>query len=297
MSDIGTDLVPIPGTDLVPDGWCERTVMPWADEQLEQATIANASAQVAGLLEAYKTLGADTLELTKARRYLEVRWGELLGSAERGGDRRSDQVPHVELETPLRKQDRHRFRQLAGNREVVVDLIRTATDPDELSRARILRGKNTAVHFSSATDDWATPQDFFNVVAAEFPFELDVCAVPSSAKCERYFAPEDDGLAQEWTGVCWMNPPYGDEIVRWVRKAWESSRAGATVVCLVPARVDTGWWFDYCRHGEIRFLRGRLKFGGADTSAPFPSALVIFGRPAGVVWVENWRSNQMRVAA
>ena len=84
MSDIGTDLVPIPGTDLVPDGWCERTVMPWADEQLEQATIANASAQVAGLLEAYKTLGADTLELTKARRYLEVRWGELLGSAERG---------------------------------------------------------------------------------------------------------------------------------------------------------------------------------------------------------------------
>jgi hypothetical protein len=75
--------------------------------------------------------------------------------------------------------------------------------------------------------------------------------------------------------------------VEWVRKAYESAEAGATVVCLVPARVDTGWWWDYCRHGEIRFIKGRLKFGDSDTSAPFPSALVVFGRPARVVWWER----------
>lgn len=149
------------------------------------------------------------------------------------------------------------------------------------------RNGNMAVHYSSATDEWSTPQDLFDAVDAEFRFDLDVCASSSSAKCERYFAEEHDGLAQEWEGVCWMNPPYGTEIVRWVEKAWESGQKGATVVCLVPARVDTGWWWDYCRFGEIRFIRGRLKFGDSDTSAPFPSALVIFDRPARVVWWER----------
>jgi phage N-6-adenine-methyltransferase len=143
------------------------------------------------------------------------------------------------------------------------------------------------VHFSSATDEWATPQDFFDAVHAEFRFELDVCALPTSAKCERYFAPEDDGLAQDWRGTCWMNPPYGDEIRHWVKKAHDSALDNdAVVACLVPARVDTGWWWDYCRHAEIRFLRGRLRFGDAGSGAPFPSALVVFGRPARVVWWE-----------
>jgi hypothetical protein len=84
-----------------------------------------------------------------------------------------------------------------------------------------------------------------------------------------------------------MNPPYGDEISRWIAKAHEAADGGATVVCLIPARVDTGWWWDHCRHGEIRFLRGRLKFGTSQNSAPFPSAVVVFGRPAGVVWWER----------
>jgi phage N-6-adenine-methyltransferase len=140
------------------------------------------------------------------------------------------------------------------------------------------------------TDEWATPQDFYDAVDAEFGFELDVCALDSSAKCERYFTPETDGLAQDWTGTVWMNPPYGDAIGGWVLKAWESAQAGATVACLLPARVDTGWWWDYCRYGEVRFLRGRLRFGESTTSAPFPSVLVIFGpgRDACVKWWE-WR--------
>lgn len=144
-----------------------------------------------------------------------------------------------------------------------------------------------AVHFSSATDQWATPQALFDEIAQEFNFETDVCALPSSAKCKNYFTPEDDGLSQEWRGVCWMNPPYGREIGRWMKKAYESSQAGATVVCLVPARTDTEWWWQYARHGLIRIIKGRLKFGDAKSSAPFPSALVIFS-PDHAAGVEHW---------
>ena len=138
---------------------------------------------------------------------------------------------------------------------------------------------NTAVHFSSATDLWATPQDFFDKLNDEFGFETDVCAVAENAKCKRFFTKEDDGLAQVWTGVCWMNPPYGREIGHWMAKAWRSAQAGATVVCLVPARTDTAWWHDYAAKAEVRFIRGRLKFGGHQNAAPFPSAIVIFNPP------------------
>ncbi len=136
---------------------------------------------------------------------------------------------------------------------------------------------NTAVHFSSATDLWATPQDLFDKLNAEFAFDLDVCATPENAKVIRYFTKEQDGLAQPWSGRCWMNPPYGREIGRWMHKAYCAALFGdATVVCLVPARTDTAWWHDYAIKGEVRFLRGRLKFGGHKNSAPFPSAIVIF---------------------
>lgn len=160
------------------------------------------------------------------------------------------------------------------------------TSPETAVRDRL------AVHYSSATDEWATPQDFYDLVHAEFRPVLDVCCLPDSAKCDRYFTPDDDGLTKEWTGVCWMNPPYGQEIVDWIRKAHDSARDnGATVVCLVPARTDTAWWWDYCRHAEIRFIRGRLRFGTATASAPFPNALVIFGRdPKVVFWDDPRRS-------
>jgi len=136
---------------------------------------------------------------------------------------------------------------------------------------------NMAVHFRSEVDTWSTPQDFFDEIDCEFHFTLDVCALPNSAKCERYFTPESDGLKQDWSkDVCWMNPPYGRMIKCWMQKAFEESVGGATVVCLVPARTDTAWWHDYAIRGEIRFLRGRLKFGISTKPAPFPSALVIF---------------------
>lgn len=134
-----------------------------------------------------------------------------------------------------------------------------------------------SVHFSSATDLWATPQAYFDQVNKEHgPFGTDVCALESNAKAPVYFTPEMDGLAQEWTGVCWMNPPYGRGIGAWMKKASEAAQAGAKVVCLVPARTDTAWWHDCAAKGDVTFIRGRLKVGDAKNSAPFPSALVVF---------------------
>ena len=136
------------------------------------------------------------------------------------------------------------------------------------------------VHFSSVTDNWHTPQDFFDRVNALYgPLELDVCASSENAKCPRYYTREDNGLAQPWTGRCWMNPPYGRTIGQWMKKAHEESQRGAQVVCLIPARTDTAWWHDYAAKGSITFIRGRLKFGGCANSAPFPSAIVVFSPP------------------
>ena len=133
------------------------------------------------------------------------------------------------------------------------------------------------VMYSSKTDLWATPQDFFDALDGEYHFDLDVCALPENAKCAEYFTPEVDGLAQDWTGRrCWCNPPYGRQIGRWVEKA---ARAKALVVMLLPARTDTRWFHDfiYGKGAEIRFIKGRLKFGGGKTAnAPFPSMLVVF---------------------
>jgi len=130
--------------------------------------------------------------------------------------------------------------------------------------------------FTSTTDLWATPQGFFDEYNNIYQFDLDVCATPENAKCPRYFTKEQDGLKQEWGGVCWMNPPYGREIGKWVMKAYQSSLRGGVVVCLLPARTDTAWFHDYCTKGNIKFIRGRLKFGGAKNSAPFPSMVVVF---------------------
>ena len=132
----------------------------------------------------------------------------------------------------------------------------------------------TDVMFSSKTDLWATPQDFFNALDSEFRFETDVCALPENAKCRNYYTPEVDGLKQIWKGVCWCNPPYGREIGKWVKKAAESK---CTVVMLLPARTDTKWFHEYIYgKAEVRFIRGRLKFGGSKNSAPFPSMVVVY---------------------
>lgn len=139
---------------------------------------------------------------------------------------------------------------------------------------------NTETMFSSATNEWATPQEFFDELNEEFNFTLDPCATPQNAKCKKFYTIKEDGLKQNWQGeTVFCNPPYGRSIKDWVRKCYEESKKPNTiVVMLIPARTDTAYFHDYI-YGlakEIKFLRGRLKFGGSKNSAPFPSMVVVF---------------------
>jgi phage N-6-adenine-methyltransferase len=128
--------------------------------------------------------------------------------------------------------------------------------------------------------EWSTPRDFLAGLEAEFgAFDLDPCATPDNAVCPRYFTQEQDGLAQRWQARrVFVNPPWGGAISLWLAKAAESVARGDAelVVVLVPARTGSRWWHDWAMQGEVRFLRGRLCFGGARTSAPFDCALILF---------------------
>lgn len=142
--------------------------------------------------------------------------------------------------------------------------------------------RDMQVHYKSDKADWETPQDFFDAMNRIFQFDLDVCATPDNAKCDYYLSPHQDALltSRVWRGRCWMNPPYGRAISKWISKARRESlySHNRCVVCLVPSRTDTKWWQDSVGGASaVLFLRGRLKFEGAKSSAPFPSALMIFG--------------------
>jgi phage N-6-adenine-methyltransferase len=157
---------------------------------------------------------------------------------------------------------------------------------------------NTGVMFGKATDEWETPQAFFDALDTEFHFQIDCAARRDNAKCDLYFGPDvgapyHDALTTDWTTgrppfTCWLNPPYS-QCRQFIAKAAEEAQKGCTVVCLVPARVDTRWFHDHVydatthrwRPGiEVRFIKGRLKFGNSNNSAPFPSVVIVF-RPPG----------------
>ena len=129
---------------------------------------------------------------------------------------------------------------------------------------------------SSNTNEWATPQETFDMLDQDFHFTLDPCATKENAKCKKFYTKEDNGLDQSWDNeIVFCNPPYGREINHWVKKASEAR--GGTVVMLIPARTDTIYFHDYIyKKAEIHFIRGRLKFGNSKNSAPFPSMIVIF---------------------
>lgn len=156
---------------------------------------------------------------------------------------------------------------------------------------------NTATLFSSAQQDWTTPRWLFAQLDAEFHFTLDAAASAENALCARYFTAQDDALRQTWTGRVWLNYPYGRQGYQWLAKAWHAAYGGTAevVVVLGPARTDTRGWHAFAMRGaEIRFVRGRLKFGHAANSAPFPSAILVFDRhkrhPVAVsTWEEGTR--------
>ena len=138
---------------------------------------------------------------------------------------------------------------------------------------------NKELMFSSKTDMWATPQEFYDKLNDEFNFTLDPCATEDNAKCDNFFTADDDGLKQDWSGnIVFYNPPYGRAIKDWVKKSYEESlKTNTTVVMLIPSRTDTIYFHEFIYgKAEIRFIKGRLKFGDAKNSAPFPSIVVIY---------------------
>jgi len=135
--------------------------------------------------------------------------------------------------------------------------------------------------FSSKSAEWETPQKLYDMLDSIFHFTLDPCATAENSKCRKHFTKEENGLKKSWKGqTVFMNPPYGKDIKKWIKKAYEESRnSNTTVVCLLPARTDTKYWHNYCMKSQrIYFVKGRLKFGDATNSAPFPSAVVVFKR-------------------
>jgi len=135
--------------------------------------------------------------------------------------------------------------------------------------------------FTSKTHEWETPIWLFEEYNRNYNFMVDVCATKENAKCSLYWDREQDGLKQDWHNhICWMNPPYGRKISKWVKKAYEESRKGALVVCLLPARTDTKWFHEYIynTYAQFIFLAGRLKFSNSKNSAPFPSMIIIFNK-------------------
>ena len=138
---------------------------------------------------------------------------------------------------------------------------------------------NNELMFSSKNQKWSTPQDFYDKLNVEFGFTLDPCCEIETAKCEKYYTLKENGLEQDWQGeTVFCNPPYGREQKLWIEKCWnESNKPKTTVVMLIPARTDTIAFHKYIYNkSEIRFIKGRLKFGNSKNSAPFPSMIVIF---------------------
>lgn len=139
------------------------------------------------------------------------------------------------------------------------------------------------VLFSSKSEEWETPQDFYDALNAEFHFTLDPCSTDENAKCEKHYTKEQDGLSKDWTGeTVYCNPPYGRDMPKWIEKCYQHfTNGGGTAVMLIPARTDTKAFHEYIYgKAEIRFIRGRLRFGGSKNSAPFPSMVVVFKRGA-----------------
>lgn len=130
------------------------------------------------------------------------------------------------------------------------------------------------------SDQWATPQALFDKLDEEFGFDVDVCALPENAKCKKFYSPEEDGLRFRWTGTVWMNPPYGRGIAKWVKKAYEASQGGATVVALIPNRSNAPWWHEWVmRANELRFVRKKVAFVGSTRGVPFFGSVIAIFRP------------------
>jgi hypothetical protein len=122
---------------------------------------------------------------------------------------------------------------------------------------------------TSLSPHWATPKWLYDELGKEFHFDFDPCPLRNVTSY--------NGLTDLWGSSNFINPPYGRDIGKWIKKAYEVAQGGARCVLLIPSRTDTKWWHDYImKADEIRFIKGRLKFGDSKNSAPFPSCIAIF---------------------
>lgn len=249
----------------MPDGWWEATVVPWADRQAETDGIKRLDAELAGFEAAWRQIGKDTLELTRARRYLEIRRGEL--DEPRPG-RRTDLQP-VAREQQVEKTLRHRLRQLAEGKPRAMEILREAVDAEQVTRAALLKAIHGAhVGANSGDNEWYTPAGYIKAaVAVMGAVDLDPA---SSAEANaivgaaEFFTEEDDGLSEEWHGRVWMNPPYARPLIdRFCERLAECHAAGdVTEACvLVNNATETAWFHSLAAQATAMcFPRGRVKF-------------------------------------
>jgi phage N-6-adenine-methyltransferase len=262
-----TELVPLPGTDLVPDGWWEATVVPWADSQTEADTIRRLDAELAGFEAAWRQIDKDTLELTRARRYLEIRRGELLGDGQEAmlAGKKNPSLASEGLQKDLR----HRLRQLAEGKPRAMEVLREAIDSEQVTRAALLKAIYGAhVGANAGDNEWYTPREYIKAaVAVMGAIDLD----PASSEqantvvgAADIFTEEDDGLSEEWHGRVWMNPPYARPLVdRFCERLAESHAAGDVpqACALVNNATETAWFHSLAfTASAMCFPRGRVKF-------------------------------------
>ena len=260
------ELVPMPGTDLVPDGWWEATVVPWADSQTEADVIRRADAELAGWEAAWRQIGKDTLELTRARRYLEIRRGELLGDVVEG--QRTDLEP-LRASNGLERTLRHRLRELARGKARAMECMREATDAELVTRAALLKAIYGAhVGANAGDNEWYTPPEYIKAaVAVMGAIDLD----PASSErandvigAAEFFTEEDDGLTEEWHGRVWMNPPYARPLIdRFCERLAECHAEGDVpeACVLVNNATETAWFHSLAAQASAMcFPRGRVKF-------------------------------------
>lgn len=285
---VGTDVTPLPDPPLAGNALAKLTQ---AEKWLAEAKSLEDLHQIHDIAVAAKAYAqAHRLGLGAENHAMEVRLvaarriGELVPAVERSETgrgkktvRNSDSFPNRQRLTEFRKLAAIPLSEFRERIEM------TKARQEKITCNKMLRGD---WYQQSEEIEWETPQWLFDLLDREFSFNLDVCASLKNRKCKKYLSKDDDGLKQSWLGTCWMNPPYGREIADWMAKAHAESKNGATVVCLVPARPDTEWWWQNCIKGEIRFLRGRLRWPGSDTAAPFPSAVIVLGKRVreNVVW-------------
>lgn len=296
--DVATELmIPHPGRDLIPDGWWKATVVPWADEQIDEKDLQRGDAKLAALEAAMKAMGLDAVELMKGRRYIELDWGKLLGKGKRGGDRTVEsKLPSSNL---IDKFDRHRFRQLAAAPESVMERLEKATEEEQVTRAALLRvAAGPHIGHNAGENEWYTPREYIEA-AREVMGEIDLDPASSEiansvVRAKRFYADTDDGLEQDWEGRVFMNPPYASELIKlFIEKFCDEVAAGHVTegIVLVNNATETAWFASVTAVADRLCLPlGRIKFWNPDKkSTPLQGQAILYSGENGKRFAETFK--------